>query len=135
MVTSENFDELRPLNFGFEALSEPLSADSLTRQIARYDPVDVARVRDRIRACAGLEDAVGQLVRIYRQAIEGNALAQKVSSVGSPDQRSIRDRLFLRAYWAWRTLPPSGRNMFERLGASTSVRARAREILGMGALS
>lgn len=69
MVTSENFSRLRPLNFGFQALTEPHTPENVLRQIARYDARDAESVRDELRACAGLEHAAAELVEIYRQVI------------------------------------------------------------------
>jgi len=69
MVSSRNFDELRPLNFGFAALRDPLSADGLCRQIAAYDPGDAAAVGSRVRAEAGLEAAAQGWLQLYREAI------------------------------------------------------------------
>jgi hypothetical protein len=44
IVTSTRFEELRPLNFGFEALRDPLEPEHLLREIARYDPEDAPDV-------------------------------------------------------------------------------------------
>jgi hypothetical protein len=132
MVTSANFDELRPLNFGLEALSEPLCADSVLQQVARYDPIDAVRVRDRIRSCASLQQAVEQLVGIYGDVMDEDARPGVDVRRPRPTLQSIRDALYLRAYWVWRSLPPSRRMVLERLGASTSVRALVRKALGMG---
>ena len=40
MVTTNNLDRLRPLNFGIRALREAVSAEALAREIARYDAND-----------------------------------------------------------------------------------------------
>jgi glycosyltransferase involved in cell wall biosynthesis len=74
LVTSRNLEDLRPLNFGFEALRNPLDPDHLLTQIACYDADDAARVRDRIRSSASLEAAVGGLVTIYGQVLEAHRL-------------------------------------------------------------
>ena len=70
MVTAAEFDRLRPMNFGFQALREPLVAENIMRQIARYDHLDAALVRDRIRAEARLDVAVKTLTDIYDQVIK-----------------------------------------------------------------
>lgn len=67
MVTAENFDRLRRLNFGIRTLREPVTADVLEREIRRYDPADAAEVSRRLRAEAGLEEAVDQLVAVYER--------------------------------------------------------------------
>jgi hypothetical protein len=69
MVTSENVDHLRPLNFGIRALREPLSAEVITREIARYDPADAAGVSRFIRGIAGRETAIDELLSLYQEVI------------------------------------------------------------------
>lgn len=69
MVTTENFDRLRPLNFGVRTLREPVTPDLLEREIRRYDPAGAAEVSRRFRAEAGLEKAVDRLVAVYERVI------------------------------------------------------------------
>ncbi|HEV7784474.1 MAG TPA: glycosyltransferase [Thermoanaerobaculia bacterium] len=69
LVTPENFDRLRPLNFGIRTLREPVTPDVLEREIRRYDPADAAEVSRRLRAEAGLEGAVDQLAAIYEEVV------------------------------------------------------------------
>ena len=45
LVTAADFDRLRPQNFGFRTLTEPVLTEGLLAQIERYDPEDAARVR------------------------------------------------------------------------------------------
>jgi hypothetical protein len=98
MVTSAGVDALRPLNFGFEALVDPLLPEPLLREIRRYDPDDAARVRDRLRSSAGLVPAVENLVRIYEEALVGHRLLP-VGRALRPGPWSIRSSLVLRLYW------------------------------------
>jgi len=69
LVTSANFDSMRPLNFGIRTLTNPLTVDGLSDQIARYDARDAAVVTARVRAEAGIDDVVDNLVALYREAI------------------------------------------------------------------
>lgn len=69
LVTSGDLDRLRPLNFGIRTLRHPLNADYLASQIERYDPADAAEVSRRIRASAGLEEAVDRMVEIYDRVL------------------------------------------------------------------
>lgn len=69
MVTAANFARLRPLNFGIRTLNEPLHVDVLVREIERYDAADAARVSELVRASAGREVVVDQLVDLYEQVI------------------------------------------------------------------
>ncbi|HYN22734.1 MAG TPA: glycosyltransferase [Thermoanaerobaculia bacterium] len=69
LVTSRNLDELRPLNFGVRTLRHPVAADYLASQIERYDPADAAEVAQRIRATAGIEEAVDRMIGIYERVL------------------------------------------------------------------
>jgi hypothetical protein len=70
MVTTENLDLLRPLNFGIRALNKPIESPVLAREIARYDAVDATRVHDRIRAIAGREPVVDELLSLYSEVVD-----------------------------------------------------------------
>jgi glycosyltransferase involved in cell wall biosynthesis len=83
MVTTANLDRLRPLNFGMRALREPATPQALAREIARYDAADAAEVSRRIRACAGRDALVDELVALYRAVIcEQRALAADPAAEG-----------------------------------------------------
>ena len=69
MVTAENFDRLRSMNFGLGALISPLRAEHLETEIQRYDPNDAARVTQRIRSEAGLVGATHRWVALYRAVL------------------------------------------------------------------
>lgn len=128
MVTSAQYDELRPDNFGFAALREPLQPELLLRQIARYDPVDAARVRDRIRAEADLVATVERLVGIYGQAIaeyRSGGLPR-----GTQRRSSTRGSTFIRLVWAWRSLPLGLRTRIKRLPGGEQVKRGVRRLLG-----
>jgi hypothetical protein len=70
MVTDAEFGRLRRLNFGFRTLDQPLSVTALQTQIARYAPLDAARVSARLRAEAGLEAAVERYLDLYRRILD-----------------------------------------------------------------
>jgi glycosyltransferase involved in cell wall biosynthesis len=69
LVTAAELDGLRPRNFGFFTLRQPVTAEVLAAQIERYDPADAAEVSHRIRAIAGIEKAVDRYVEIYEQVL------------------------------------------------------------------
>lgn len=74
MVTTADLDGLRRLNFGVRALRSPLTTARLAAEIARYDPADAAEVSRRIRATAGRDEVVEELLSVYRAVIaEWNA--------------------------------------------------------------
>jgi hypothetical protein len=126
MVTTAEFDELRPLNFGFEALREPLQPEHLLREIARYDAVDAARVRDRIRLDAGLVTAVEELLAIYRDAIAERPVRRQRSL---PDLRQVPQRLLLDLHWRWIRQPPGRRNWIRAIPGVRRIVGRARRML------
>ncbi len=130
MVTSTRFDELRPLNFGFEALREPLRPEPLLREIARYDPKDAARVRDLLRSRAGLVPAVESLVAIYHEAIAEHRRGRSLPNALRTDRRgSIRESLFLRLYWAWISVSPKHREELKRLPGVQVIQRAVRRLL------
>lgn len=69
MVASADFQRLRLFNFGYRLLSEACTVENILKQLARYDPSDAGRVRDRIREEAGLDKAVEQILALYGVAI------------------------------------------------------------------
>jgi Glycosyltransferase Family 4 len=73
MVTTENLDRLRPLNFGIRALREAVSVEALAREIARYDANDAIEVSRRIRATAGRDAVIDELVSLYHEVIAESA--------------------------------------------------------------
>jgi hypothetical protein len=76
MVTTGETERLRRLNFGVRAIQEPVTAEVLAREIARYDAQDAAQVSRTIRAGAGREPVVEQIVELYHEVVrefEGNA--------------------------------------------------------------
>ncbi|HEU4766406.1 MAG TPA: glycosyltransferase, partial [Pyrinomonadaceae bacterium] len=70
MVNTGEFDKLRRLNFGIRTLRRNIDAGVLETEIARYDPGDAAKVSQRIRATAGREAAIDQIVTLYQEVID-----------------------------------------------------------------
>ncbi|HKR62012.1 MAG TPA: hypothetical protein VJS64_20155, partial [Pyrinomonadaceae bacterium] len=70
MVTSREFDQLRPLNFGIRTLRNPLHPDFVLREIERYDANDATMVSQRVRTTAGHETVIDQLIDLYHEVIE-----------------------------------------------------------------
>lgn len=69
MVTTADVERLRRLNFGVRALTNRLTPARVTAAIERYDPLDAAKVSSRIRASAGRDAVVEELLGIYRRLI------------------------------------------------------------------
>lgn len=70
MVNTGELDRLRRLNFGVRALRGRHDAAALEKEIARYDPSDAAEVSQRIRATAGRDAAIDQIVGLYEEVID-----------------------------------------------------------------
>lgn len=70
MVTTQNVQALRPLNFGIKCLQNPITANVIARELARYDPEDAARVRNFIREDAGCDPVFDQFIDVYRDVID-----------------------------------------------------------------
>ena len=58
MVTTANMEKLRRLNFGIRALRNPMAAEVLCREIARYDATDAAQVCAWIRHTADMDSGL-----------------------------------------------------------------------------
>lgn len=69
MVTSENFDEMRRLNFGLRTLRAPLSQDIITRALDAYVPDDARAVTVRLRNEATIDDVMAQWLDTYEQVL------------------------------------------------------------------
>ncbi|MFA6959246.1 MAG: glycosyltransferase [Opitutaceae bacterium] len=65
LLTSENYDAWRPLNFGHRTLTHPLNGNELAAELRRYDADDVRTVTERIRRDANLEIAMDRIIAIY----------------------------------------------------------------------
>ncbi len=134
MVTAAQFDELRPLNFGYETLRAPLRPERLLTEIARYDPQDAARVRDRLRIGANLVDAVTDLAGVYREVIAEHKLGQAAeqSDPHLQEQLSralIRERLFMNLMSSWATLSARQRQALRRVPGASKAMARVKRVL------
>jgi glycosyltransferase involved in cell wall biosynthesis len=129
MVTAAEFNWLRDRNFGFEALREPLSPAPILREIARYDAGAAARVRDLIRARAGLEGAVGRLVEIYSEVIAEHRSEMPSHRPGRLPESAWRERLVLGLHRAWVSIPVRHRERIKRLpGLRRAIRGVRRLI-------
>lgn len=75
MVTTTELNQLRRFNFGHRTLRSPIDAGLLAKEIARYDPADAAEVSRRIRATAGLDAAIDELISLYHEVITEHGAA------------------------------------------------------------
>lgn len=132
MVTSAEFDRLRLLNFGFQALREPFHPESILREICRYDAQDAVRVRDMLRSGAGLDQAVRGLVDIYQEVIE----EQNRASVDPVRERTWKyhlslfpDTLRLKVFTTWNFMKQRYGNFLTRLPGIDLLKQVVKRIL------
>jgi hypothetical protein len=112
MVTTADLDRLRPLNFGVRTIREAVTPDAVAREIARYDPADAGAVSARMRAEAGRDAVVDQLVELYRSAIAEQA------SQGRDVEAEGRAAA---AYLRWLTSKPANGPAFDELSVLRRV--------------
>ena len=70
MVTTGNVDALRRRNFGLRTLRDAMTAETMAREIARYDAADATAVSWQIRALAGHDTLVDHLVAVYHDVLD-----------------------------------------------------------------
>jgi hypothetical protein len=69
MVTTGNFDDLRKMNFGQNALTRPLHPQQIIAEIERYDAADAARVSERVRKEASIADSIHRWTNLYEAVL------------------------------------------------------------------
>lgn len=93
LVVPANFDTLRPLNFGCQATPNPFDPQLVFRQIQAYRTADVQAVTRRIRAEAGLEDAVTTWEVLYRDVRDQARAGQAQGWDRRAESRALADYL------------------------------------------
>ncbi|HXH21581.1 MAG TPA: glycosyltransferase family 4 protein [Dehalococcoidia bacterium] len=77
-VNTSNFWALRRMNFGFQALSGPLTPEAVLASMDAHDPEEAAQVRDIIRSVATVEAAVDFLLGVYEEVLHQGPPGQKM---------------------------------------------------------
>jgi hypothetical protein len=67
LLTLENYESWRRLNFGLRTLTRPLDAGLIAGEINRYNAADTAFLAARLRAEAGLDSAMEQILAVYAE--------------------------------------------------------------------
>lgn len=70
MVMPAELERFRHLNFGRRTLMTPIDADSVRREISRYDAAGALEVCRRIRETASLDASVDQIVRLAGDVVD-----------------------------------------------------------------
>jgi hypothetical protein len=70
MVTPEGVAEYRPMNFGRGVLLEPISAEAIRREIARFDREAAREVSRIIRASVSLDVSAAEYLRVASDVLE-----------------------------------------------------------------
>jgi hypothetical protein len=115
------------MNFGFEALVDPLSAEAVLRQVHRYDPLDAGRVSAKLRSVASLEDAVKNLCEIYVEVASTRGQPQPADESNNISGSRL-DSVRTAAHRLWLGLPPSGRALLRRMPGVSSLLPKLREM-------
>lgn len=69
MVTAENYERLRAVNFSIAVNSAPTSAEKIESEIRKFSPTDAAQVTTRLRCEASLDSSIDRLLAIYEAVI------------------------------------------------------------------
>lgn len=73
LVTSDNVERLRDLNFGLRSLVDPVTVEAIAAEIALYDAAEAEQVSERVRGFADLEPMLDRLETLYGEAIAAAA--------------------------------------------------------------
>lgn len=72
MVMPDNYETFRALNFGIRSLRNPITLDTITRELDQYEAAGARTVTRRARSEAGIDLAIEQILHVYQEAIEGH---------------------------------------------------------------
>jgi Glycosyltransferase Family 4 len=96
LVTTENMERLRKLNFGIRTLRSPMEPGILSQEIARYNAVDAAQVSAWIRQTAGMESALDDLGSLYEDVVA------EYRQLPAPDPATeLRAASTYLRHWVW----------------------------------
>lgn len=70
LVTTSDFEKLRQMNFGHRTLQQPHKVETILREIARYDSTDAQEVSRRVRATAGRDLLISEIIKLYQKVID-----------------------------------------------------------------
>jgi len=111
MVSTKNFDHLRPMNFGHGLLVNPLRPELIEEEIERYDAADAAAVCQRVRQEAGLAEAVRRWTGLYADVIE------EFRGSGSDHEEELRALASYLTEWSYARRVEWERDQLKQLGS------------------
>jgi hypothetical protein len=76
LVTPQDFETLRPMNFGAGVLTNPVTVKHLRAEVERYDATDAAVVSQRVRNEASIQDAGQRWISLYTTVLQEFRLAK-----------------------------------------------------------
>jgi hypothetical protein len=96
MVTRATFADARRFNFAIRCLTQPLDVASVSTELRHYNVEETGWVSQEVRREAGLENAVGQILAVYEEAIAASSndsyfKPETAMRYGSDYLRSIAD--------------------------------------------
>src|SRR6185312_15131601 len=72
MVTPDNYETFRALNFGIRSLRNPITLETIMRELDRYEVAGAREVTRRVRLEADIDPAIEQILHVYQEAIEAH---------------------------------------------------------------
>jgi hypothetical protein len=118
-VRARDWERLRPLNFGRIPCGNPLTAENLLAEIARYDPADAAAVCSSTRANAGIEHAADAFLSLYDEVIREHSAAPV-----APEVEARASAEYLRTRLAYPIVTRAGAAETEQWKASAEAAHR-----------
>ena len=129
MVTSEEFERMRSLNFGARTMqAKTATTDNILSELQRYDAQDARRVSNRVRQDARLTSAVDQWEALYQRVIARRNVSNR-SELSSLARRQMDD-----ASRYLRFLAPAIKTRVTAEKASYDAARRTAEALQHGAV-
>ena len=122
LVTADELEKLRRLNFGIRALGEKIDPDLLLRQIERYDAADAEEASRRFRAGSDLGSVVDDALALYRDVIE--------EFRGLPPTDPLEETRAAAVYMRWLTLTTRRKQEEVEAMLANSLTLRLRNRLG-----
>ncbi len=131
MVTSDDFEHLRSLNFGVRTLqAQTITPENILAELARYDAQDAERVSDLIRAESCLTSAVDDWLSLYQQAIADADRRNAVLSPFATEQMSAASQYLRFLAPAFKSRIDAEIKRGEAVGLAAEASQRSHELEG-----